>query len=69
MTDKLSTKTQRDVDLVLFDLVDRQRTFERNYGDAIPRLKRSVVQHVTITTAAGLVLGGLIGTIVGLRRR
>lgn len=69
MDDKLTTKTQHDIDFILFDLVQAQRTFERNYADAIPRLKRSVVQHVTITTAAGLVLGGLVGTIAGLRRR
>ena len=69
MADKLSTTTQQAVDKVLFDLTDAQRTFSSNYGDAIPRLKRAVIQQVTITTAAGLVLGGLIGTIVGLRRR
>ena len=69
MADKLSTTTQQAVDKVLFDLVASQRSFDQNYGDAIPRLRRSVIQQVTITTAAGLVLGGLIGTIAGLRRR
>jgi ABC-type transporter MlaC component len=69
MADKLSTTTQQAVDKVLFDLADGQRAFSSNYGDAIPRLRRAVIQQVTITTAAGLVLGGLLGTIVGLRRR
>ena len=69
MADKLSTTTQQAVDRVLFDLADTQRSFEQNYGDAIPSLRRALIQHVTITTAAGLVLGGLLGTIAGLGRR
>jgi ABC-type transporter MlaC component len=69
MANKLSTTTQRAVDNVLFDLVTSQRAFSSNYGEAIPSLRRSLIQQVTITTAAGLVLGGLLGTIVGLRRR
>lgn len=69
MADKLSTTTQQAVDKVLFDLVASQRTFSGNYGDAIPSLRRALIQQVTITTAVGLVLGGLIGTIAGLRRR
>lgn len=69
MADKLSTTTQQAIDKVLFDLVASQRAFDQNYGDAIPSLRRSLIQKVTITTAAGLVLGGLIGTIAGLRRR
>ena len=69
MADKLSTTTQQAVDKVLFDLVASQRTFSSNYGEAIPSLRRALIQQVTITTAAGLVLGGLVGTIVGLRRR
>ncbi|MBA3547656.1 MAG: hypothetical protein H0T76_14320 [Nannocystis sp.] len=68
MADKYTT-TQRAIDNVLFDLVDAQRTFSSNYGEAIPSLRRSLIQQVTLTTAAGLVLGGLIGTIAGLRRR
>ncbi len=69
MADKLSTTTQQAVDRVLFDLADTQRSFEQNDGDAIPSLRRALIQQVTITTAVGLVLGGLIGTIAGLRRR
>jgi len=68
MADEL-TPTQREASDVLFDLADSQRVFTSNYGDAISRLKRSLVSQVTITTAAGLVLGGLVGAIAGLRRR
>jgi len=64
-----STTAQQAIDKALFDLVASQRTFSSNYVEAIPSLRRSLIQQVTITTAAGLVLGGLIGTIAGLRRR
>ena len=68
MADKLTT-TQREASDVLFDLADSQRVFTSNYGGAVSQLKRSLVSQVTITTAAGLVLGGLVGAIAGLRRR
>jgi hypothetical protein len=68
MADKLTT-TQREASDVMFDLVDSQRAFTSNYGDAVSRLKRSLVSQVTITTTAGLFLGGLVGAVVGMRRR
>ena len=52
MADKLSTTTQQAIDNVLFDLVASQRTFSNNYGEAIPSLRRSLIQQVTIMTAA-----------------
>ncbi len=67
MADKLTTQ-QREISDVVFDLADSQRVFTSNYGDAVTRLKQSLVSQVTITTAAGLVLGCLVGTVVGLRR-
>ena len=68
MADKFTT-TQREASDVPFDLADLQRVFTSNYGDAISQLTRSLVSQVTITTAAGVVLGGLVGAIVGVRRR
>ncbi len=68
MADKLTT-TQIEISDLMFDLADSQRVFSHNYGDAVYRLRRSITQQVTLTTAAGLVLGALVGTIAGLRRR
>ena len=68
MDEKKKGSCLQDSD-VLFDLADSQRVFSSNYGDAVSRLKRSLVSQVTITTAAGLVLGGLVGAVAGLRSR
>ena len=68
MADKLTT-TQRALDDVLVDVSDRQRTFASNYEDALKDLRRAILHEVTIATAAGLVLGGLVGALVGGRRR
>lgn len=63
------TKSQSELDNVLFDATEQQRTFDLNYGDAVDKLRRKLVHEVTIATTVGLVLGGLVGTIVGMRRR
>ena len=68
MADQL-TKSQSELDNVLFDATDQQRTFDHTYGDAVDTLRRKIVHEVTIATTAGLVLGGLVGAIVGMRRR
>ncbi|WP_434420181.1 hypothetical protein [Nannocystis pusilla] len=68
MADAL-TKSQSEIDRVLFDATEQQRTFDTNYGDAIYTLRRKIVHEVSVATAAGLVLGGLVGAIVGMRRR
>lgn len=63
------TQSQSELDNVLLDAADQQRTFDHNYGDAVDALRRKIVHEVTIATTAGLVLGGLVGAIVGMRRR
>jgi hypothetical protein len=68
MANKLTTPTQIAVSDTMFDLVDSHQTFAKNNGEAVSRLRRSIVEQVTITTAAGLVLGALIGTAAGRRR-
>jgi hypothetical protein len=68
MADAL-TKSQSEIDRLLVDATEQQRTFDANYGDSLYTLRRKVVHEVTVVTAAGLVLGGLVGAIVGLRRR
>lgn len=69
MAEKPTTTIQREVSGVTSDLVDAQRTFSSNYGDSVWRLKKALVEQVTITTAAGLILGSLVGAVVALRRR
>ncbi len=69
MAEKPTTTIQREVSGVTSDLADAQRTFSSNYGDSVWRLKKALVEQVTITTAAGMVLGSLVGVIVALRRR
>jgi hypothetical protein len=68
MADNL-TKSQSDINNVLFDIIDRQRTFGHNTANALSELPRRAAYEITIATATGLVLGGLIGAIVGLKRR
>jgi hypothetical protein len=68
MADNL-TKSQRDIHNVLFDITDRQRTFGHNYADTLSELPRKTSYEVTVAIGAGLVLGGLVGAIVGLKRR
>lgn len=68
MTDAL-TKSQSELDRVLSETIEQQRTFDANYGDALYTFRRGVIHEISVVTAAGLVLGGLVGAIVGLRRR
>ncbi|SFF11289.1 hypothetical protein SAMN02745121_07006 [Nannocystis exedens] len=68
MADAL-TKSQSELDKLLIETTDQQRTFDANYGDALYTLRRKIVHQATIVTAAGLVLGGLVGAIVGMGRR
>lgn len=68
MADAL-TKPQSELDQVLFEVADRQRTFQTNYGEALSQIRRAMFQEVAIATTAGLVLGGLVGVIVAQRRR
>lgn len=63
------TKSQAEVGNVLFEVVDQQRTFDHNYGNALAVIRRRITNEVAIATATGLVLGGLVGAIIGLRRR
>lgn len=63
------TKPQSDVDRVLFEITDNQRTFQSNYGESLLKIRRAIFHEITIATTAGLVLGGLVGVIVGQRRR
>lgn len=69
MADKPTTTIQREVSGITSDLTDTQRTFAANYGDSVWRLKKALVEQVTITTAARMVLGSLVDVIVALRRR
>jgi hypothetical protein len=68
MADAL-TKPQSDVDRMLLELTDNQRTFQSNYGESLLNIRRAIFHEVAIATTAGLVLGGLVGVIVGQRRR
>ncbi len=68
MADAL-TKPQSEIDRVLVNATEQQRTFDANYGDALHTLRRKIVHEVTVATTAGLVLGGLVGAIVGMGRR
>lgn len=63
------TKSQAEVGNVLFDVVEQHRTFDHNYGNALADIRRRITNEVAIAAATGLVLGGLVGTIIGLRRR
>lgn len=62
------SKPQADVDNVIFDIVDRQRTFDSNYGNRVSDIHRDILFNATVATAAGLLVGGLVGAIVGMRR-
>lgn len=62
------TKPQRDVDDTIFDIVDRHRTFDHNHGGSISRFHRDLLYRLTVATAAGLTVGGLVGAILGMRR-
>lgn len=68
MADAL-TKTQAELNDVLFEVKDNRRIFESNYGEALAQIRRAIFHEVAIATTAGLVLGGLVGVIVGQRRR
>lgn len=63
------TKSQAEVGNVLFEVVEQQRTFDHNYGESLAVIRRRITNEVAIATATGLVLGGLVGAIIGLRRR
>lgn len=62
------SKPQADVDNVIFDIVDRQRTFDSNYGNRVLDIHRDILFNATVATATGLLVGGLVGAIVGMRR-
>ncbi len=63
------TKPQGEIEGLLMEVVDQQRTFEATYGTALVDLRRALVQQVLFTSAAGLVVGTLLGTIIGRGRR
>lgn len=62
------TKDQQGVDAVIFDIVDRQRTFDQNSSERISQFHRDLLFNMTVATAAGLTLGGLVGAVLGMRR-
>lgn len=66
---ELLTNAQAQVGNVLFEVEEQQRVFDLNYGDAIANARRKIAFEATVVTTAGLVLGGLVGAIAGLRRR
>lgn len=68
MADNL-TKPQGDLSNTLFDISDRQRVFGHNIANSLSELPRRTTYEVTVAAAAGLVLGGLVGALVGLKRR
>ena len=63
------TKPQTEIDDLLTVLAEQQRTFDQNYGGALADLRSALVHQVLFASAAGLVVGTLLGTIVGARRR
>ena len=63
------TKPQIEIEDLLMEVADQQQTFDHNYGSALADLRRALVHQVLFTSAAGLVVGILLGTIVGARRR
>jgi hypothetical protein len=65
----VKTKEEIEVDNALFILTDQLRTFSSNYENTAWELRRKVVHEVAWTTAAGLMLGGLVGGLIALRRR
>lgn len=65
----MKTKEEIELDNALFSLTDQLRTFSSNYQNTAWELRRKVVHEVAWTTAAGLVLGGLVGGLIALRRR
>ncbi|MFY0533386.1 hypothetical protein [Nannocystis pusilla] len=65
----MKTEEEIALDNALFSLTDQLRTFSRNYENTAWELRRKVVHEVAWTTAAGLVLGGLVGGLIALRRR
>lgn len=68
MADK-PNQSQGEFKDILFDITDRQRRFGHNTANSLSELPRRTTYEVTVATAAGLVLGGLVGAIVGLKRR
>ncbi|MFZ6181223.1 hypothetical protein ACOXH8_20965 [Nannocystis pusilla] len=65
----MKTEEEIELDKALFGLTDQLRTFSINYQNTAWELRRKVVHEVAWTTAAGLVLGGLVGGLIALRRR
>ena len=63
------TKPQIEIKGVLMEIADQQQTFDHNYGSALADLRSELVHQVLFTSAAGLVVGTLLGTILGARRR
>lgn len=62
------TRSQADIHNVLLEIEDHQRVFALNYKDSVGVARRRLVHEVTVGTAVGLVLGGLVGAVVGLSR-
>lgn len=62
------TKPQSGIDNILFDIVDAQRTFDSNNGNRGAEIHRDIMFGLTVATAAGLVVGGLVGAVLGMRR-
>lgn len=63
------TKPQGEIEGLLMEVVDQQQAFEATYGTALVDLRRALVQQVLFASAAGLVVGTLLGTIIGRGRR
>ncbi|MDC0716193.1 hypothetical protein [Nannocystis bainbridge] len=65
----MKTKEEIELDNALFSLTGQLRAFSSNYENAAWELRRKIVHEVAWTTAAGLVLGGVVGGFIALRRR
>ena len=63
------TKPQTEIEGLLMEVAEQQQTFDKNYGGALADLRSALVHQVLFASAAGLVVGTLLGTIVGARRR
>ncbi len=67
MADNL-TQSQRELDNALFEVNDAQRTFSSNYANVPYVIRQKMAFEITVAAASGLVLGGLIGAVLGMRR-
>lgn len=62
------SKSQQTVENTIFDIVDRHRTFDHNFGGRISQFHRDLLFNLTVATATGLAVGGLVGALIGARR-